>query len=239
MAGFLYYFPGEQRVTEERLQALSLQHVADLPFTQRGTKAGPTAGGGVLVWHGDKSQTYQPDRQTWSECKGFWLGYETLNQPGPADLLRSDAIDGYFVELAHGTRWQIPTPKMQDGGSSLPQAVRLDAEGKPRLESLPRYETLAHCAEQAFKDFEEGAEQDWERCWDACVVALGTNYRVSRWEVAALGVLTTGTVMRTVLAALGDWFGFLRMKAAEAEAAKKNGSASTLDTSDISGGGNG
>ena len=246
MAGFLYFFPDLAGYHSDTVAQCGLSDLLR-PGNHgaRETSAGPGGKRGVVLATKPLCEPigYQPERQTWSECADgkFWLGYENDAKPTPADLIRRSAVVGYPIELADGQEWMIPAARVNDGtaGTMLPQSISLDAQGKRLYRTLPKYDRLAAYAVQAFDGLrhatlDEGDEVavDEDFKWLACVEALGTNYRVTQWEVGALGILTR-QLYDPVLSALVDFPAYYLMRQGQQEAQKKSASTSTPDTQSI------
>lgn len=245
MAGFLYYIPGQARVTAEQLEEIGLGPVfgGNTQLSQRGTAAGPDGCQGVVAWVGDAHAPKQPgyfsETQTWGECASgqFWLGYVNAEPPTPRDLVRLEQVPGYLLALGDGHEWMIPVARVSAGDmqTMLPQIMRLDNNGGRVYETPAKYDGLVEYAARTFEALQSGSELGDGFKWDACVEALGTNYRVTGWEVSALKLLTV-QLANLVLLGLCDWISFAKVREAQAEAAKKNGLASIPDTSSTSAG---
>jgi len=242
--GFLYFFPGMTgRPDDELIAEYGLSDIFDGPsFTDGMRGPGDTVGSMCTrsALPVGFSNTYKSDEQTWNECAGgaFWLGYYTDRPPQPEDLERRNVVDGYPFEALDGNEWVIPAAILHDDRQTcLPRAIRLDKRGLRKYETLPRYELLAKYAATAmeffkcawFNEGESSAEwsEDWG--WDVCVCALATNYYVSQWEIAALGLIgsTDARAPQRILSLLCDFPRYVKMRTAAEEAAKKNGTRST------------
>lgn len=255
--GFLYFFPGVQAKPPAALVAeCGLADVFDGPsFTD--PQLGPNSLRGVICTRGacpgGLENAYRPDRQTWVECASgkFWLGWYTDNRPKPADLIKDDAVGGFPFPLSASddARWFIPIAHAIEGRTiPLPRSIGLDRDGKRIFAILPKYERLLAYAETLFRGFRwatfhEGDEADLpadqeQVVWEAVVYALSTNYAVSQWEVAALGLFTVRGESDIALAAqiLCDFPSYIVMRQELAEAAKKNGQSASPVVLNISDG---
>lgn len=248
MGQFLYYFPGVSGVDDDAIGKAELRPVFDgVPYATRRVSGGPDGRDGTIVASALGCQPeprFSKDTQEWRECGAFWLGWERDAMPSPDDLARDTMIGGYQIRLGDERDWMIPVGRLDNGAvhNTLPQSIRLDAKGKRYFETLPKHAKLIACAAQAYAGLchtllgeGEPVVVDEQFKWTACIEALSTNYRVTQWEVATLGLLTTQN-MDLVLACLCDFQSYARMRTSQSEAAKKNGRALTGDTSNTSGG---
>jgi len=220
MAGFLYYIPGISNITTETLSKAGLAHLGAVE--SRGVmKNGPDGGGGVVM----VAKTavlgatmpklgYFAGTQTWKKAPGrdFWLGTENGNAPGPLDLQRDRIVPGHVIELGDQNVWTVPLARFADGVSHLDTGLALDDKGKWIEQPLARYAALSELAERSWATVLtthgiEVAEPvtlvDDDELADSACLALGFNYRLSRPEVARLGLLTR-ELATDVLSALVD-----------------------------------
>lgn len=233
MSGFVYYLPGLTAVNRVDLERVGLWD--RLPrFAFRAPVSGPDGGNGAMVATCSAACRYQESEQEWRDAGGYWVGWTPGTAPGPADLERGQLVGGHWVRLSDGRDWLVPVARAFPAGTALPERLILGPTGEVVTERLPEYAALYAGAERAWGLFvaqasPEDAEDDGEP-WtlieqmDLAATALGVNYRVTRLEVAALGLLTTRNVGE-VCAALIDLPTIL-------DAAKKNertGDASSSD----------
>jgi hypothetical protein len=126
------------------------------------------------------------------------------NPPKPMDLARKEMIGGHDVKLPDGNLWTIPVCReFQESGQyriALPQKMDLDASGEWVTDVIvAKHQQLwdASCDWFDFIIANSGDESDEtievmvSDVADSCVLALSTNYRVSKIEVAMLGLLTS------------------------------------------------
>tara|TARA_B100000029_G_scaffold513941_1_gene615023 strand:+ start:1546 stop:2250 length:705 start_codon:yes stop_codon:yes gene_type:complete len=206
---FLYFVPTKNT---ETLQDL-LYAFESTPIDREILRGGPNGGRGFLyvdsaAAHKIAQITYDPKVQTWRKFPGkdIWVGYFNDNPPTPSELIRKDVIDGYNVNLGDGNSWKIPTCRYfgETGYTpALPQVMDIDEDGNWTVGNIvAKHKKLWDVSCQWFDlvasfglDEGEGAEVDMSVAdvADACVVALGTNYRVSIVEVGLLGLLTSET----------------------------------------------
>lgn len=200
--GFLYFVENRNILSPATIAELGLDYALE-SCSQAECRTGPSDTGGVVATTGDTRCGYFPDSQTWKRhggIPGVWFGwYASAKPPGPSQLARSEQLRGYDVVLGDGQLWQIPTARrFEEQGyvRTLPAKMRLDEHGAwVQGDVLPRYRKLWEFATKWFDFYFESAEQDVEIrvsfsvVCDWCAEALGCNYRVTRWEIDALGLL--------------------------------------------------
>ncbi len=246
MSQFLYFIPGAAAAAGEQLAELGLGEVLSGGFTHGAVDSGPD-GPGVLVASSVGPHTplrYRREAQRWvpirpdGEQVGWWLGWEKEIPPGPAGLLRAEALDGPELTLGDGRLWRIPRAKRFVVGEGLLAAVplreTLTDDGQAELVVPDPYRALWAAAEEVWDDcirsqHEAAGESDGyeppadyeppepmsgERAVEIVRLALATNYRLGRWEIRALGLVATDAIA-PVLRAIADLDGFEEMVAAE------------------------
>lgn len=204
---FLYYRPASSKEPHD-------SRIFDAPPHMREVAKGPDGGRGTLavtlrtIEAGSAKCCYDASGQTWRAIPGseWWIGYWRNAKPGPADLVRSSVLDSQPVVI-HGQEWQVPICRVFADGQArvhLPQAMDLDADGNWVIGSVVEQYRQLWEASKSYFDFilsqipdEEGNAEPIEimvaDVADACVVVLGTNYRVNAVEVAMLGLLDSHT----------------------------------------------
>ena len=251
-AGFLYYAPGKTAINRATVDSMGLGPVfgnPSLPCVH--TTTGPDGKGGMVFCPGPEGghpsikAGYFKDKQTWRSCDGgkFWLGYYTADRPTPRGLARAATVGRFAPPLGDGSRWMIPVavsgwdPESID----LPMTLALGDSGRfDKRIPRPEFHALCQDAERATEVFkvafnigeppeEEPEPMSPEDLADLAVRALQINYRVGKWEVNELGLLTT-TNVGTIVGVLVDLPTALSMQ----EAIKKNDGASPAspDTAD-------
>ncbi len=211
MSGFLYFVPGKKHVDDKVLEEAGIKAIGKaegLSFI--GIERGPEGESGILFLAGPVSSDrkaprigYYPAQQTWQSCNHgkFWLGYETSHRPEPADLVREEMIAGHQVTLADGHDWMVPLARVFPKGTALPQALVLGPDGELVTESLPQFAKLSQDAERVFEwHIGEDVTMNLQEAWDAAIRALAQNYRLDKWEVSMLRLLTDANVTETLLA---------------------------------------
>ncbi len=111
------------------------------PGGAAGVICSPQVGGGVR---------YEPARQTWADCGGYWFGWWTDAPPMPEDLERPTMLPrGNDVPLGDGNVWTVPTPELQ------PQRLQLDAHGVWTPQRDQRLADLFTLADKLLKQYWE------------------------------------------------------------------------------------
>ncbi len=246
MSQFLYFIPGAAAASAEQLAELGLGEVLSGGFSHGGIDSGP-AGAGVVIASSAGPPTalrYRRETQRWIPIRpdgaeaAWWLGWETDAPPGPAELLRDEALAGVEVTLGDGRAWRIPRGRQVDLDDGLrevlPQRETLGDDGRPVVEVVEAYRGLWGAAEEIWNDcvrvqheaaegsddyeppdgYEPPEPMSGERAVEIVRLALATNYRLGRWEISALGLIATD-VIGPVLRAIADLDGFEEMVAAE------------------------
>ena len=214
MAAFLYFLPGRRDVSRESVESAGITAVDDLSsvsFCE--TERGPDGGAGIIFAVEPKTEGgklpkvgYYPKTQQWQSFnKGkYWIGYVQALPPFPADLRKTEVIDGHHAMLDDGNDWLIPIARVFGTGSALPQSLILGPDGELVMEAMPAFAKLSAQADRVFSAFLDGGEDlTLQECWDIALSALQQNYRLSGPEVSLLRLLNT-TNVQTVLGNLID-----------------------------------
>ncbi|MBW3600608.1 MAG: hypothetical protein KY475_25510 [Planctomycetes bacterium] len=227
MAGFLYYLPSDspQPPKLAEVQAAGLGYAFDQTVVPRGCQHGPDGGCGHTLSTGPELPGYHPERQIWRKIPGLesgaWVGFETDKPPGPEELVRSRHLDGHWVELNDGQRWLIPCARqpVEENGElvglcRLPAAIGMNESGEWTRDDVDAKYADLWAVAVAYWNVMIGAANeaddtglvkfDLQGAPDAVTLALATNYRIGRFEVAMLGLLNDETIA-IVLQALIDW----------------------------------
>ena len=215
MNGILYYLPEAERPNvNQTVEALGIP--AGESMSVAGVGDGPGGKPGLVIGFGDDRVGYYADDQTWHPAAGgdYWIGWN--EKPEPGDLERSELIAGHEVEL-EGGKWVIPVARSEVQGSMLPHRMVLNEEGEWTHRPLEAYSKIQGHAERVWEQMmqqveasaNDGPDDDFEPMTDKevaeiAVEALAVNYRVSRWEVSALGLLTNAKALE-ICRALVDW----------------------------------
>lgn len=223
--------------------------LAGAEWSQGATK-GPDGGDGLVLAAHPKPGIVAPrlayarEQQTWHRVEAppdpgapgpvdppgsaYWFGWWSESAspaspapPGPEDLERRQVLPGHRVTLGDGNDWLIPA--IHAPRTAIPHTMRLGADRSWRLEPLPEYAAImaegAHWYRVAAGELDPPPRSEWAEF--ACRL-LALNYRVSPWEISALGLLrASDDQYAAVVAAALDF----PAVAAEAEAQKKTGTA--------------
>lgn len=240
MPGFLYFSPQPTPPSAKDLERLTLAHL-DRVGPTRQTTAGPGERPGYLFarpGYPDTQVKFLPDGQVWRQIPGSeaWVGHGREAVPGPAELLRADALDGNSVLLGDGREWLVPVARRWDFDGeifvrqTLPRETELDAEGRWQAGQV-----VAGCRrlweitlqwdafQRADREGEPSAALSFHDGAMLAVEVLARNYHLAAAEAALLGLITEATVP-AVLDALTDEAGLI-------EAIKKKAAADTTTTS--------
>ena len=239
MPGFMYFTDTTSSVaTPDLLSGLGLSHITDSGETVNRRGLGPGGSGLIFCAKGDfepKFLKYDSDSQTWIKCDSgrWWIGFPPDHKPTPADLKRAGFIGGHTVMLEDGCDWAVPVITALPGSFSI-------QDGEISMGHVDRFAPLRDDADRVFQKFlfdaasaggeSGGIDMTRQECFDIACRSLAVNYRVSMWEVAAMGALTTDNVL-AVLEAILDIPTLIEV--AESRS-KKNGGCSTPKESDMS-----
>lgn len=214
MAAFLYFLPGRRDVSRDSVESAGITAVDDLSsvsFCE--TERGPDGGAGIIFAVEPKTEGgklpkvgYYPKTQQWQSFnKGkYWIGYVQALPPFPADLRKTEVIDGHHAMLDDGNDWLIPIARVFGTGSALPQSLILGPDGELVTESMPAFSKLSKQAERVFSAWlDDGEDLTLQECWNIAVIALQQNYRLSGPEISLLKLLNTNNV-QTVIGHLID-----------------------------------
>ncbi len=205
MAGFMYFMPGRQSASLEDMRAAGLGYVFDGQFTRTQILGnGPDGGAGLLCAHGaNHDLAFRPERQEWFQPHGkaCWIGMESASKPTPADLARERMIGPYSVPCGDGARWTVPTAVKADGSCPLPSTRRIEPKtGEIVKRPEPLFDTLRLAADMVSESIRNHRELSTSDEVQHCATALTINYRVSKDELCALGILTDEAVVMILFA---------------------------------------
>jgi len=237
MAGFLYCFMGLKNApTGDQLAAMKMDYLAGATFSQSaylGREKIPGTGVICAVAQSDLAAGgseprvgYYPEKQRWEKIdEQLWIGWETNNPPGPADLVRRQVLDGHIVTLGDGHPWLIPCERY------LPKTMVVNAKGEVTRVPLERFAPVRDLSELLREDFytalaeqAEGKEAPSPKMTGAQQVKmatffLGLNYRVG-WMEANCLLLWNDETLRESLQAVLDVPSMWKIVAAQKEKKK-------------------
>ena len=205
----LYFLPGAEGPSIDP-EAHGLSHAFEgaptvMPQEGEGVK-------GVLACQRSSGEGlgYHPDRQEWRTAPGgaYRFGWAQDAPPGPSELMRANPQHGRLVMMADERPWLVPQLRVYSDERlgmtcCLPFKGALTEGGEwTQGEVMPAYRRLDELAERLLdgmvraEDHTLPAEVRPEKMQtaellDVVAELLAVNYRVSRVELAALGVLST------------------------------------------------
>lgn len=205
--------PHTEKLDRTILKAHGLDGIfSDVGFDDSGCQdihAGPDDKSGALLYYqtpdGKLPQLlgYYPDKQTWTQCGTFWIGYETDNPPKEPDLRRRRQCLGYKLIDDLGQQWEIPIVRRPDDSTELPCSMHYDA-GKivePVKEAYRKHwELTAEVVLWFFNDSGTFGGETFSkaRAFALAIETLGINYRFGQAEQRLADVpdsLNIGTVL--------------------------------------------
>lgn len=206
LARLVYFQEGAGAMSAERAEALGLGYA--LPTVAHRAIKGPGGASGVAFCTSASRPGPMPRWEPYPGKPGLWIGWDPEAPPGPAELARADQHAGHPVRLADGSSWVVPVARHPSGASPFPRAMKW-SEGGWHVGAEPADKLHLRLWEAAC-DFwdrlvtaagpEEEAEVTLDEQADLAAAALSVNYRVSPFELGALGLVTTSTVADVCLA---------------------------------------
>lgn len=217
MAGFLYYLPGNDAPTPDRLRAVGFDHADSAALPGCKCTKGPD---GDIGWVFNLGSPKHPDgrspaahyvdaKQTWAECADgkWWLGWETENPPTPEDLQHAHLHRSIPVDLGEAGTWQIPVLGHAVNNTSLPTIFTPDQSG--RFVASEVCSAFRHLWTLVQKLYTSAQLQQWDNfdageCAMVCCLALAMNYRIGKWEAGVLRLLTSESMPTIFQAVAAD-----------------------------------
>ena len=165
----------------------------------------------------------------------YYLGYDRQDPPRPEELLRATALPGEKIVLGDGNDWLIPHARRYDADegffvAAVPIRETLGDDGGVTTDVVDAHRALWDAAAEVWNqcrlahhkaasgrdDYQppEGYEppelMSDERAGEIFELALASNHRLGRWEIAALGLLRSDALL-PVLRAIADVDAFEEM----------------------------
>jgi hypothetical protein len=181
MAGFLYYIPDgtREKVTLAALREAGLGYAFERNPTPAMVSRGPDGRAGCVLADPQRVPAgeigYYPDRQTWRQAAGYWVGMLSSSPPGPKDLARVKMLAdrAWPVQLADDREWLIPVARAiheEESGRlihypSLPHCVGVNEDGRWAVRGV----------KPAFRKLWDVAVRYWDSRWGAQTVSAGTD----------------------------------------------------------------
>jgi hypothetical protein len=215
MRRFLYFIEGLQGQQTRESVLRAVQHLVyafptGCPFTAVECVAGPGGAAGVVCAYGD-AHGCKYDKAAavdWIAAgPGVRLGVprDPAERPGPDELGRYRRhADGTTVTLGDGRGWIVPVIRFLNGNTGLPRILAVGPDGDALWQVRPEFVDLFHAARNIMDRVLEGGGAAYSAAdllWFA-TETLGVNYRMSKFEIAALGLITSETVKEIADAAL-------------------------------------
>lgn len=200
MSGFLYFVENGAKPPS---------HIASHPATINAVTAGPSGKSGHVLAptgiEGPRDARLNLHTQTWMECEGFWLGWETAVPPKAEDLARHSMVAGYTVKLCDGWEVIVPVARKFPDGTDLPQAIKVGPNKTITYETLPRFLRLCEWGETIYRTvIADGEDMPHASLLDAAVEAISQNYLAGVYELTAMGQITTDN-LKTIALVMVDW----------------------------------
>jgi hypothetical protein len=207
----LLYFVPSQTAVSPPLNTIGLAHIVDQPgdLMTRQVTTGPMGVPGVVIASkhsiSESELGYFVDRQEWKTFGKFAIGKQKDAPIKPESLRRPSAIDGHIWTDWAGNKWEIPIARRWVDGSNgpiancnLPRSLGLDENGKWVYdEVLPHLKKLWSMATDFFESCvnsepigDNQVSIKLPELDDICSVVFGANYRVTKFEMSFLQVLT-------------------------------------------------
>jgi hypothetical protein len=120
VGGFYYFTPGPNPPDLVWARANGLGYAFDAGFPARGTSRGPKGRPAGHIFRneataGEEQLRLDEELQEWrristrpADAAEVWIGWNRESPPGPADLERTETIEGFAIKLADGREWKIP-----------------------------------------------------------------------------------------------------------------------------------
>jgi hypothetical protein len=227
----LYFIEGCDVGSQQLYESLGLGYALAPSAPHRAAATGPGGAAGVVVSRSLDGIGFYPDQQEWRDfghCgaqdgsavatgrRRVWFGWFRDSPLTGADLATEAPLPGRQVKLFDDRTWLIPVAvQFADGdfGQAIPRSLSMSPDGEWTPGPIkPCYQAFWETASKFFEAY-TGAKADDDgltfRIGNLSELAsevLAVNYRVTRREVAALGLLDTrGDTALAILLAAIDW----------------------------------
>jgi hypothetical protein len=227
----LYFIEGCDVGSQPLYESLGLGYALAPSAPYRAASTGPGGEAGIVVSRSVDGMGFYPDQQVWHDfgsCgvqdgsavatgrRRVWVGWFRDRPPAPRDLLSDVAIAGHETKLFDDQQWSVPIAVRCDEGqfaSAVPSSFGMSPDGQWRTGAVkPRYQRLWEIAQQFWDAWAvasptaDGAILRIGNLSDLASEVLSVNYRATRREVAALGLLDSrGETALAILRAAIDW----------------------------------
>ena len=168
---------------------------------------GPDGKGGCYVYPipetGNLPRThgYDPQTQEWDDHGGFWLGIDTENRPTPPELIRPTVVSGYEYRLGDDWDWICPVIRRPNGSPNIPQSWGENGSGF--VEKVLTQWVWAWKLSEKIWNVSWGEEDiETAEAWGICCQLLSINYRVGKYEITKLQLITSNNYIQIFEAAV-------------------------------------
>lgn len=200
MAGFLYFkaYKSQPDLAAVRADALDYAFSAN-PIARECMGATPSGERGYVFGDskrlGGRSPACDLETQVWRKIPGkdVWVGYWKDAKPGPKDLARTDAIGGFSMPMADGSRWDVPLIRSFDemnarvASPALPCAYDLTEDGELKLGDIQDcHRWLWDLTEPAWQAMIDGEPLPQKEVLRIAGALMSVNYVISEVEAVAL-----------------------------------------------------
>lgn len=224
MGAALYFIEDVPVVSDATIADAGLAYALAPGCAHRLASQGPGGAGGAICSLVADGLGFFPDRQAWHDLglrggKKIWFGYATDAPPGPADLAAPKQLAGQGVMLFDDNSWLIPRAiAFQDGAPRLAAPASIKWTGDKWIKGGVKkcYQRLDAIGQEFWDRFmlpidDPAKELKAVECDDWAAELLAINYRVTRFEVGALSLLSWGgaEVAVEILKASIDFDGYL------------------------------
>jgi hypothetical protein len=227
----LYFIEGCDVGSQSLYESLGLGYALAPSASYRAASTGPGGEAGIVVSRSIDGMGFYPDQQEWRDfghCgaqdgsavatgrRRMWFGWFRESSPAAADLVAGHSLPGHQVKLFDDREWLVPVAVQyaEEGFSgAIPASLAMGPNGEWTPGPIkPRYQQFWETASRFFEAYtgakadESGVTFRVDNLSELACQVLSVNYRVTRREVAALGLLDTrgDTALEIMLAAI-DW----------------------------------
>lgn len=214
MSHFKIFIPGVHGNKPEHLENIGLGDMFSGCFMHQ-HPGGERAENGMLVSWATAGTTLEfqsedPDDIEWIKAvldgiykaERYWVLIDKTSLPKPHELERQKTHPGQSYMLNDGSEWLITSP------ANLPQAMKLNEEGKWIFEMKEEYRPYIQECEKRFLELQgevvkENGEFSYGDACEAILESLRLNYRITREVVSYLKLFSSETIAESYFEAVG------------------------------------
>jgi len=225
---FVEHCKSVKRPAELAELGLDYAFAPGLPVCRPNESTGPGETHGVCLGRSADRIGYYADQQTWlrlpplrdadgqpkSDAPARWVGFWNDARPTPAELLVEEPLRGHAVRCRDGQHWIAPIALCCDADSAgqqpeplnaLPCTLQIDDAGEWTSGGIDRrYQRLWDVATGWWDHLHAAAGSatmtfSGAALYDHALTVLQANYRLTRAEVALLGLMDTQGYVATEL----------------------------------------